>query len=62
MRIDRDCLLDQIQSRNKPLSRYRIERRKRTQVEIVGGEVGRRSRGGSTHLGGLQCWLDIPFA
>ena len=58
MPIDRDRLLEQSQSFENPLFRYRKERRKRAQVEIVGGEVGRRPRGGAAHLGRLQCRLD----
>ncbi len=45
MPIDRDRLLEQPESRENPLFRYRIESRKRTQIEIVGGEVGRWPRG-----------------
>ena len=60
MRIDRDRLLEQSQSLENPLFRYRKEGRKRAQVEIVGGEVGRRPRGGAAHLGSLQCRLDHP--
>ena len=58
MRIDRDCLLEQRQSLEDPLSCYREEGRKRAQVEVVGGEVGGWARGGATHLGDLQCRLD----
>ena len=58
MRIDRDRLLKQSQSLENPLFRYRKEDRKRAQIEIVGGEIGRRPRGGAAHLGGLQCRLD----
>src|SRR5205823_2295015 len=58
MPIDRDCLLEQSQSLDHPLFRYWKEDRKRTQVEIVGAEVGRRPRGGAAHLGGLQGRLD----
>ena len=58
MPIDRDRLLEQSQSLENPLFRYWKEDRKRAQVEIVGGEVGRRPRGGAAHLGGLQCRLD----
>ena len=58
MPIDRDRLLEQSQSLENPLFRYWKEGRKRAQVEIVGGEVGRRPRGGAAHLGRLQCRLD----
>ncbi len=60
MPIDRDRLFEQSQSLENPLFRYRIEGRKRAQIEIVGGEVGRRPRGGAAHLGGLQGRLDHP--
>src|SRR5205807_7123858 len=40
--INRDRLFEQSQNLGHPLSRYWKEDRKRTQVEIVGGEVGRR--------------------
>src|SRR6266851_2005219 len=45
MPIDRDRLLEQPQSLNNPLFRYRKEDCKPAQVEIVGGEVRRRPRG-----------------
>jgi len=48
----------QSQSRDKPLFRYRKEDSKRAQIESVGGEVGRRPRGGAAHLGRLQGRLD----
>ena len=57
-RIERDRLLEQSQGLDDPLFRYRKEDRKRAQVEIVGGEIARRPRGGAAHLGGLQCRLD----
>ena len=60
MRIDRDRLIEQSQSLENPLLRYWKEDRKRAQVEIVGGEIVGRPRGGAAHLGGLQCRLDDP--
>src|SRR6202023_3428824 len=42
--IDRDRLIEQSQSLENPLFRYRKEDRKRAQVEIVGAQVGGRSR------------------
>jgi hypothetical protein len=58
MRIDGDRLLKQSQSFDHPLFRYRIEGRKRAQVEIIRAEVGRRPQGGASHLCRLQCRLD----
>src|SRR5207248_10073379 len=58
MPIDRDRLFEQSEGLENPLSCYWIEGRERAQVEIVRGEVGRRPRGGSAHLGGLQCRFD----
>jgi hypothetical protein len=52
--INRDRLLEQSQGRENPLLRDRIKGRKRAQVEIVGAEISRWSRGGSAHLGRLQ--------
>ena len=60
MRIDRDRLLEQSQSLDNPLFRHWKEDRKRAQIEIVGGEIGRRARGGAAHLSRLQCRLDHP--
>src|SRR5271166_4817015 len=51
MPIDRDRLVQQAQSLKNLLFSYSIERRERTQIEVVGAEVGRRPRGGATHLG-----------
>src|SRR5690348_13842485 len=44
--IDRERLSKQSQSLDNPLFRYRKEDRKRAQVEVVGGEIGRLPRGG----------------
>ena len=60
MRIDRDRLIEQSQSLENPLFRNWKEGRKRAQIEIVGGEIGRRPRGGAAHLGCLQGRLDDP--
>ena len=60
MPIDPDRLLEQSQGLEHPLSRYRIEDGKRTQVEIIGAEVGCRPRGRAAHLGRLQRRLDHP--
>src|SRR5205807_5448433 len=38
MRIDRDRLLEQTQRLDNPLFGYWVEDRKRTQIELVGGE------------------------
>src|SRR5215467_14041123 len=59
MPIDRDRLLEQSQSLDNPLFCYRKESRKGAKIEIVGAEVGRRPRGGTAHLGRLQCRLDV---
>jgi hypothetical protein len=56
--IDRDCTFEQSHSLVNALFRCRKADRKRAQIEVVGAEVGGRPRGGSAHLGGLQCWLD----
>src|SRR5215831_1193319 len=55
MRIDHDRLFEQAQSPENPLSCYRIKGGKRTQIEIIGAEIGRLPRCRSAHLGGLQC-------
>ena len=60
MPIDHDRLIKQSQSRDEPLFRDWKDGRKRAQVKIVCAEVGRRPRGGSAHLGRLQCRLDDP--
>src|SRR6266705_112257 len=60
MPIDLDRLLKQSQSLKNSIFRYRKNGRERAQVEVVGGEVIRWPRGGSAHLGGLQCRLDDP--
>src|SRR5215475_339273 len=49
MRIDRDRLFEQAQSLENPLSCYWVEGSKRTQIEIVGAEVGRLPCGRSVH-------------
>jgi tetratricopeptide (TPR) repeat protein len=58
MPIDRDRLLEQSQSLENALFCYWKEGRKRAQIEVVSGEVGRRPCGGAAHLGSLQCRLD----
>src|SRR6266404_1722187 len=51
MPIDSDRLLEQFQSIEGPLSCYWIKGSARTEVEVVGAEVGRRPGGGAAHLG-----------
>jgi hypothetical protein len=51
--IDRDRLFEQAERLENPLSRYWIEGRERAQVEIVGGQILRRTFGRAAHLGGL---------
>ena len=58
MPIDRDRLLEQPQSLENSIFRYRKDGRERAQVEVVGSEVIRWPRGGSAHLGRLQCRLN----
>src|SRR4051794_12936422 len=50
--IDRDRPLEQSESLENPVLRVWEVNRKPAQIEIVGGEVDRRSRGGSAHFGG----------
>jgi hypothetical protein len=59
-RIDRDRLFEQSQSPYNLLFRDWIERRKRTQIEIVGGEIGRRPCGGAAHLGACNAGSITP--
>jgi hypothetical protein len=56
--IDRNRLIQQFQSLENSGFCYGKEDGKRTQIEIVGGEVGLLPRGGAAHLGGLQCGLN----
>ena len=60
MTIDRDRLLKQTKRFDDPLLCYGKEGRKRTQVEIIGAEVGGRPCGRAADLGCLQCRLDYP--
>src|SRR6516165_5326027 len=54
----RDCLLEEAQSLVKPIFGYRKISGERAQVEVVGGEIGDRPRGGAPHFGGLQFRFD----
>jgi hypothetical protein len=56
--IDRDRLLEHAKRLKKPLSRYWIEDRECSQVEIVSTKLGRRPRAGAAYLGRLQRRLD----
>ncbi len=58
MAIDRNRLLKQSQSFENPLFRSWIERRKRAQVEVVGGQIPGRSVSRTDYLRSLQCWFD----
>ena len=58
MGVNRDRLFKQPKGVQNPLLRCGKEGVERAQVEIVGSEIGHQARGGSAHLGGLQCWLN----
>jgi hypothetical protein len=56
--IDGDRLLEQSQSLENRLLRHGIEDRKRTEVAIVGAEIGGRPGSRTSGFGGLQRRLD----
>jgi hypothetical protein len=56
--IDRNRLLEQSQGFDNPLFRYWKEDRNRAKIEIVGGEIIRRTRSRAHGFGGLQCRFD----
>jgi hypothetical protein len=58
MPIDRDRLLEQSQSLENPLFRYREKDCKCAQVQVVGGKIVGRAVSRMSALGGLQCRLD----